>query len=185
MAAHRECWLRGDRGGVHDLYSRRLYTIRQLRKGIGNRVNAAAALGFAVVLYSLAVLVALLVVRALNTDAVVANFLRDCRRGHDRGCSLLFVSEINTDRRSLRTRRCAAARSAGRREERHPTPRPGYDCLSFRRRRRDRAECIHLRAAERRHGSVAPAVERRHDRGRAGSEHGGGLAGKHQGELRN
>ena len=69
-------------------------------QGIGNRVNAAAALGFAVVLYSLAVLVALLVVRALNTDAVVATSSAIAVAGTI-GLLALFVSEINTDRRSF------------------------------------------------------------------------------------
>ena len=42
-----------------------------LAHGIGNRVNAAAALGFAIVIYSLIVLAALLIVRALRIRAAL------------------------------------------------------------------------------------------------------------------
>jgi len=70
-----------------------------LAHGIGNRVNAAAALGFALVFYALAVLLALLVVRALRVDAAVPTAGAIALAGT---IALLgsFVSAIDSDRRS-------------------------------------------------------------------------------------
>jgi hypothetical protein len=65
--------------------------------GIGNRVNAAAALGFAIVLYSLLVLLALVVVRVLRLDTVVAPAVAIASVG-TATLLVFFVSAINSDR---------------------------------------------------------------------------------------
>ena len=69
-----------------------------LAQGIGNRVNAAAALGFALVFYSLAVILALLLMRALRIDAPVRMAAAIAVVGT---IALLasFVSAIDSDRR--------------------------------------------------------------------------------------
>jgi hypothetical protein len=68
-----------------------------LAHGIGNRANAAAGLGFAIVLYSLLVLFALIVVRALRLKPAVGTAAAMAFAG-TLALLALFIPAVNSDR---------------------------------------------------------------------------------------
>ena len=85
-------------GAAYTIFIPGDFYYRPLAHGIGNRVNAAAALGFAVVLYSLLVLLSLLLVRALRLNAVVRTTAAFALAGVTI-LLVLSILEINSDRR--------------------------------------------------------------------------------------
>lgn len=92
-----------------------------LTPGIGNRVNAAAALGFGLVFYGLAVLVGLLIGRVVsrtNTTSIAAGIACAATLA----LAVAYISELNSDRRPYD--RAASLQREALAVVRHEVPRP-------------------------------------------------------------